>query len=43
MAGQSNGAHGAEHTNGNTPKKHILLNVFDMSSKTSYDTLCYLS
>jgi len=35
MAGQSqsNGVHDAKHLNGSTPKKHILLNAFDMSSK----------
>jgi hypothetical protein len=37
MAGQNqtNGVHDAKHLNGNTPKKHILLNAFDMSSKTA--------
>lgn len=42
MAAFTNGEHGADRPNGTAPKKHILLNAFDMSSTTllSNDKVC---
>jgi hypothetical protein len=39
MVGLSNSDGSATHANGAVPKKHILLNAFDMSSKVFNRTI----